>query len=136
MSLILNIGKESIRAIFIFRQIFQACPVFVATANNDNGLRQKTAREWSKLYAGQLREYSGKNNLSPEDMNCSGCQSESGLFIGCMNCPIRKCGQEKKIISCAGCNEYETCSMLNGFLSIHQHAKENLDRIRERELLR
>jgi len=112
------------------------CPVFVATANNDNGLRQKTAREWSKLYAGQLREYSGKNNLSPEDMNCSGCQSESGLFIGCMNCPIRKCGKEKKIISCAGCNEYETCGMLNGFLSIHQHAKEKLDRICERELLR
>ncbi len=26
------------------------CPVFVATANNDNGLRQKTAIEWSKLY--------------------------------------------------------------------------------------
>ncbi len=73
----------------------EECPVFVATANNDNGLRQKTAREWSKLYAGQLVEYSGKNSLSPEDMNCSGCQSESG------------------------------------FLSIHQHAKENLDGIRK-----
>jgi len=106
------------------------CPVFVATANNDNGLRQKTARDWSKLYAAQLSEYLGKNSLSPGDMNCRGCQSESGLFIGCMNCPIRKCSREKEFATCAGCNEYETCGMLNGFFSIHQNAKDNLDRIR------
>jgi len=108
------------------------CPVFIATANNDNRLRQKTAREWSKLYSTQLSEYLGKNSLSPEDMNCSGCQSERGLFIGCINCPIRKCALEKKFISCAICDEYKTCDMLNGFFSIHQHAKENLDTIRER----
>ena len=107
------------------------CPVFIATANNDNELRQTTAREWSNLYAAQLREYLGKNSFSPKDMNCSGCQSESDLFIGCMNCPIRKCVREKKFISCAICNEYETCDMLNGFFSIHQHAKENLESIRE-----
>ncbi|PWB56496.1 MAG: hypothetical protein C3F06_01010 [Candidatus Methanoperedenaceae archaeon] len=106
------------------------CPVFVATANNDNGLREKTASDWSKLYGAQLSDYLGKNSLSPEDMNCSGCQSQSGLFIGCMNCPIRTCAQEKKFISCASCNEYEICGILNGFFSIHRNAKENLDRIR------
>ncbi len=108
------------------------CPVFIATANNDSGLRQKTAIEWSGLYAAQLSEYLGKNSLSPEDLNCTGCQSKSGLFIGCMNCPIRKCAKEKEFISCAICNEYKTCGMLNGFFSIHQHAKEGLDRIREK----
>jgi hypothetical protein len=106
------------------------CPVFVAAAKNDNGLKQKTAIEWSKLYAAQLSEYLGKDSLSPEDMNCSGCKSESRLFIGCMNCPIRKCSREKEFTTCAGCNEYETCGMLNGFLVQHKSAKDNLDRIR------
>ena len=40
------------------------CPVFIGTVNNDDKLRQKTAEEWSKLYA----EYLGKD-LNPEDMN-------------------------------------------------------------------
>ncbi|NJD78337.1 MAG: DUF3795 domain-containing protein [Candidatus Methanoperedens sp.] len=106
------------------------CPVFIATATDDEELRQKTAKEWSKLYAAQLAEYAGKNELEPEDMNCEGCHSEGDHFIGCMYCPIRKCGQDKKITTCAGCNEYGICDMLNGFFTLHQHAKENLDRMR------
>ena len=43
------------------------CPVFIATANDDDALRQKTAQEWSKLYA----EYLGKD-LKLEDVNCKG----------------------------------------------------------------
>ena len=103
------------------------CSVFIATANNDNNLKQKTAKEWSKLYA----EYLGKNSLKQEDMNCNGCRSESSVFVGCLNCPIRKCCREKKFVTCASCNEYKTCSMLNGFFNFHhQHAKDNLDKIR------
>jgi len=41
------------------------CPVFIASANDDDMLRQKTAREWSGLYS----EYPGKK-LNPEDMKC------------------------------------------------------------------
>lgn len=104
------------------------CPVFIATVNDDNNLRLKTARGWSSLYA----EFLGKDGLKSEDMNCRGCRSESGLFIGCMNCPIRKCCREKNFITCASCSKYETCGMLNGFFTYHhQHAKDNLDRIRE-----
>ncbi len=106
------------------------CPVFIAAASNDEKLRQKTAKEWSLLYAAQLAEYTGRDELKAEDMNCSGCHSQSHLFIGCMNCPIRKCAREKRFITCAGCNEYGTCGMLNGFFSVHQNAKGNLDRMR------
>ena len=103
------------------------CPVFRATINDDNNLRQETAQEWAKLYA----EYIGKDDLKPEDMNCAGCQSEEGLhFIGCIKCPIRKCCREKEFITCANCNEYKTCEMLNGFFEYQPHAKDNLDRIR------
>jgi hypothetical protein len=105
----------------------EECPVFIATSNDDSILRQETAREWSGLYAGYL----GKE-LKPEDMNCGGCRSQSNLFIGCMSCPIRKCSCEKNLISCALCDEYEKCEMLNGFFGYHhQQAKNNLDQIRK-----
>ena len=104
------------------------CPVYIATANNDDKRRQKTAEEWSKLYA----EHLGKD-LTLEDMNCKGCWSESSIFIGCSICPIKKCCKEKSFSTCANCNEYETCDMLNGFFSApnHQHAKTNLDKIKK-----
>jgi hypothetical protein len=34
----------------------EECPVFTATVKNDNKLRQATAVEWSKLYAGFLKK--------------------------------------------------------------------------------
>ena len=106
----------------------EACPVFIAKASNDGELRQKTALEWSSLYA----DYLGKDVLTKEDMNCSGCQTEQSIFIGCMNCPIRECCRAKEFSTCASCAEYLTCEMLNGFYTVpsHQLAKDNLDRIR------
>jgi hypothetical protein len=103
------------------------CPVFIATANNDVNLKLKTADEWSKLYS----EYTGKKELSLEDMNCQGCKSSNNtLFVGCINCPIRKCSMAKNRISCADCAEYESCEMLNGFFTTAPQAKDNLDAIR------
>lgn len=107
------------------------CPIFIATTRNDDALRQKTAREWTDLYAGIL-ESVGIESLKPEDMNCSGCRSEHGRFFGCEKCTIRPCCQEKNLATCAGCSEYESCDILKGFYSfdIHRPAKETLDRIR------
>jgi hypothetical protein len=103
------------------------CPVFIATVNNDTELKQRTADEWGKLYA----EYIGKKELAVADMNCQGCQSTSDIrFIGCENCPIRKCSKGKNLVSCADCTEYEVCEMLKGFFSSAPQAKENLERIR------
>lgn len=102
------------------------CPVFIATVNNDDDLRQETAKEWSERYAQFLEK-----ELRPEDMYCSGCKSEVGfLFIGCKKCPIRKCCKGKEYITCANCEEYEVCEILNGFFSVHPQAKDNLDRMR------
>jgi hypothetical protein len=109
----------------------EKCPVFIATSKDDDALRQKTAREWSNLYA-EILESFGIHSLKPEDMNCYGCRSNRGLFIGCAGCQIRKCSQDKGFITCASCDEYESCNMLNAFYSftVHQSAKENLDRMR------
>lgn len=109
----------------------EKCPVRIATSEDDDDLRQKTAREWSSLY-GEILESFGIHSLKPEDMNCCGCRSNRGLFIGCASCSIRKCSKDKGFITCASCDEYESCDMLKGFYSseIHQSAKENLDRMR------
>lgn len=104
----------------------ETCPIFVATVNDDDPLRQKTLEEWSKLYGA----YIGKQ-LELDDINCTGCLSNDRVFVGCSNCSIRKCCQEKKFVTCASCNDYDTCEMLNGFFSVpaHQQAKNNLDKI-------
>ncbi len=104
----------------------ESCSVLIATVNDDDALRQATAKEWSQLYAAFL-----KDDLQTQDMNCSGCQSESErVFVGCRNCPIRGCCGEKRFSSCALCADFETCGMLIGFLTLHQQAKDNLDRLR------
>lgn len=102
--------------------------MFVATVNNDEKLRQKTFEEWRKLYS----DYIGKECLTSKDMHCKGCRSEDGVFVGCLNCQIRRCCSEKKFVTCASCVEYETCDMLNGFYSVsaHQSARDNLNRLR------
>lgn len=107
------------------------CPVLIATANNDDALRQKTAEEWTRLYA-EILAQAGIGALKAVDMNCSGCHSEAVHFVGCMKCPIRECSQAKGFRTCAHCNEYETCELLKGFYSMapHQYAKDKLDKIR------
>ncbi len=57
------------------------CPVFIATARNDDMLRQKTARDWTNSYA-KILETVGIESLRPEDINCLGCRSEQGHFFG------------------------------------------------------
>lgn len=104
----------------------EECPVFTATVKNDNNLRQTTAVEWSKLYAGFL-----KKPLELSDMSCEGCHSKSIVFTGCSSCPIRSCCSEKKQGTCAECGEFDQCEMLSGFFSYgHQKAKENLTHAR------
>jgi hypothetical protein len=109
----------------------ERCPVRIATSKDDDRLRQETAKEWSNLYA-EILESFGIHSLNVEDMNCCGCRSDHGLFIGCASCSIRKCSRDKGFITCASCDDYESCNMLNAFYSfkIHQSAKDNLERIR------
>jgi hypothetical protein len=50
----------------------EICPVFVATANCDSTLKEKIAKEWSKLYEDYLEK-----PLEPKDINCAGCHSKN-----------------------------------------------------------
>ena len=78
----------------------ERCPVRIATSENDDRLRQKIAKEWSDLYA-EILESFGIQGLNTKDMNCYGCKSDRGLFIGCASCSIRKCSRDKGFITSA-----------------------------------
>jgi hypothetical protein len=96
------------------------CGAFLATKENNNQKRAKVAQEWSKLF---------KVDISPEDINCDGCQSMGGLvFNYCNVCEIRKCGKEKGLESCGYCDVYP-CGKLNFIFSNAPEAKNRLDKI-------
>ena len=97
------------------------CPAYIAKQENNDELRKKTAEEWSKQF---------QHEFKPEDVNCDGCIATDGVHIGyCSMCEIRKCGQEKKVINCAYCDEYG-CEKLEKFLSQVPDAKKKLEEIR------
>lgn len=102
-----------------------ACPVFIATEKNDDQLREKTAREWEKLFG----QYIGQEHLSIGDMNCSGCRSEAVVFVGCSQCPIRACAASRSLDGCWACREFDQCEMINAFFQHNPSAKANIDQL-------
>ena len=98
------------------------CGAYLATKNNDDAQRVKTAEEWSKQFGYVLK---------PEDINCGGCTAKDELnFQYCTLCEIRKCGQEKKVKNCAYCSDY-ACEKLEKFFTKAPGAKANLEAIKK-----
>lgn len=99
------------------------CPAYIATVNSDNAKREKTAKEWSKMFNADIK---------PEDINCEGCLSDGNvLFSHCYECSIRKCARERKVKNCAYCFDFP-CQMLSEFFEQVPEAKKNLENIRKR----
>jgi len=100
------------------------CPAFIATQNNDDVLRKKTAEKWAKEF-----NYPG---IKPEDINCLGCLSlKEPLFSHCHECGVRRCGLDKGVSNCGECQQYNKCDKIS---SLHQkitEGKEICDEIRE-----
>jgi hypothetical protein len=97
------------------------CPAYIATANDDQNLREQTARSWSEEYGARIR---------PEDIVCTGCVAPEGIkFSHCGNCGTRKCAVPRGIGTCAGCPEYP-CGNLESFFKMVPAAKSVLDGLR------
>ena len=83
-----------------------SCPTFLATQNDDDVAREKTAAFYFEKFG---------FNLEPEEINCDGCLSEGGKPIGyCRSCEIRRCCREKALDNCAICGE-QPCEKLKKF---------------------
>lgn len=98
-----------------------ACPAYVATVNDDDEKRRKTAEQWSAEY---------KTSLEPGDINCMGCLSKDGpVFDYCARCEVRECGMARGVENCAHCDDY-ACDKLTKFLEMVPAARNKLDEIK------
>ena len=98
----------------------EACEARLATVNNDNELRIKVAEEWSKLNGVEI---------TPEMINCSGCRIPGVKTVYCDSlCPIRQCAKEKKMETCGGCPEMESCEKVGAIIGNNPDARGRLER--------
>jgi hypothetical protein len=103
------------------------CPVHLATLEQDPVKRQTMTTGIAQI----CREKYGLN-LQPQDVkDCDGCRSATGrLFSGCANCEIRKCALDRKVSSCAFCDDY-ACPQLLKHFETDPHARIRLEQIRK-----
>lgn len=90
------------------------CPTFLATQNDDDVARAKTAALYREKFAFDLK---------PEEINCDGCKSDGGRLIAyCHSCAIRQCCREKGLDNCAICSD-QPCEKLMSFHEFSPVAK-------------
>ena len=94
------------------------CDARIATVNNDNELREKTAQKWRVMY--------NAPDITAASINCMGCRTDGSKVAHCDECEIRICVKEKGFNTCGECEELETCPIV-GFVIQHvPGTKENL----------
>ncbi len=96
------------------------CPTYLATQNDDDDARAKTAALYSEKFG---------FSLEPKDINCDGCLSSGGRLIGyCSACNIRKCCSAKGLANCSVCNE-QPCENLEKFHAFSPDAKDSFKKL-------
>jgi len=80
------------------------CDAYIATKNNDDKLREKTANNWNIRYKESNRN---RPPVKPVEINCNGCLSNGPIYFYCKRCNIRNCGLEKGIKNCKDCENYK-----------------------------
>lgn len=82
----------------------EACDARIATLNDDQALREKTAKRWSELNGVEI---------TPAMINCEGCRTAGAKTPYCESlCPIRQCALGKGFATCGDCAEMDSCSKL------------------------
>ncbi|MBQ2658221.1 MAG: DUF3795 domain-containing protein [Erysipelotrichaceae bacterium] len=96
----------------------EKCDAYIATLNNDQQLREKTAKLWS-----ELNQYP----ITPEQINCQGCRVDGVKTVFCDSlCEVRKCAMKKKMETCGVCPEMEQCPKLGVMVSNNPDLLNNL----------
>ena len=98
----------------------ETCDARLATANDDNDLRQQVAKLWSELNGVEI---------TPEMINCVGCRIDGIKTPYCESlCPIRQCALSREIETCGECSEMDTCEKLGAIVRNNSDAYRNLKR--------
>ena len=96
----------------------EKCDAYIATVNDDQALREKTAKQWAEL---------NHAPILPEHIYCEGCRMDGVKTVFCEHmCEIRKCAIKKGVSTCGGCSEMGTCQTVGAILSNNPAAMENL----------
>ena len=113
-------GTEMKRQIAICGLDCEKCDAYIATKNNDQSLREKTAKLWSEL---------NHASILPEHINCEGCRMNGAKTLFCSTmCEIRKCAVAKGIETCGYCPEKDICPKVNAIWQNNPQARENLQK--------
>ena len=98
------------------------CPTFLATQNDDDAARERTAALYAQKFGMTLKK---------EEINCDGCLSMGGRQIGyCRVCEIRQCCLEKGHKHCVVCPE-QPCDKLRRFHEFSPDAKAGFEALKE-----
>lgn len=96
----------------------ETCDAYLATINDDQELREKTAKLWSEL-----------NNapILPEHINCEGCRMDGIKTVFCDSlCDIRQCALKKGVATCGDCVDIDHCQTVGAIISTNSEALKNL----------
>ena len=96
----------------------EKCDAYLATVNDDQALREKTAKLWAEL---------NQAPILPEHINCEGCRVEGMKTVFCDSlCGVRQCAMKKGVKTCGSCLELNKCEMIAPIISDNPDALINL----------
>lgn len=96
----------------------EKCDAYLATINNDQKLREKTAKLWSEL---------NHATITPEQINCEGCRVDGIKTVYCESlCGIRRCALNKGLETCGECGDMEKCPTVGAIIANDPAALKNL----------
>ena len=96
----------------------EKCDAYLATKNDDQALREKTAKLWSEL---------NQVTILPEHINCEGCRVDGVKTVYCDSlCPIRQCALKRGVTTCGDCSELDACPTVAMVVSNNPAALKNL----------
>lgn len=98
------------------------CEAYQVTRADDEAAKQALLVKWQVEY--------NSPEMTLESLTCDGCTLDGRLGGYCHNCPVRACGEGRGVANCAYCEDYETCSTLQGFIKDIPEARANLEAIR------
>lgn len=96
----------------------EKCNAYLATKNNDQALREKTAKLWSELNGVEI---------TAEMINCDGCRVDGVKTPYCESlCQIRQCALKENIETCGECSRMQSCPTVGAIISNDADALKNL----------
>ncbi len=96
----------------------EKCDAYLATVNDDQALREKTAKLWAEL---------NDAPILPEHINCQGCRVDGIKTVFCDSmCEIRQCALKKSVTTCGDCPELDNCRTMGEVLSNNPEILQNL----------